>query len=124
MANAVSGFLTSHTWGFVNKIETLDFLDYLDEKEKLIMNGFIPYDFAPNASLLEMKMDVFEKNTHPLNLYADTFILFNPADKEFELFVASKRLEEIVEIEKRLSSQLMNNIAKKKWEVWALIWMS
>ncbi|HBA45424.1 TPA: hypothetical protein DEG21_01335 [Patescibacteria group bacterium] len=89
-------------------------MDYLDEKEKLIMNGFIPYDFAPNASLLEMKMDVFEKNTHPLNLYADTFILFNPADKEFELFVASKRLEEIVEIEKRLSSQLMNNIAKKK----------
>ena len=124
MSNTVSGFLTSHTWGFINRIEPLDYLEYLDEKEKLIMGGFVPYEISPSASLLEIKMDVFQKNTHPLNLYEDTFVLFNPADKEFELFVAAKRLEEIVEIEERLSSQLMNNIAKKKWEVGALIWMS
>lgn len=125
MANEVSGFLTSHTWWYINRIEPIDFLDYLNEKEKLIMSWFVPYETSPSASLLEMKMDIFEKNAHPLNLYADTFILFNPADKEFELFVAAKRLEEIVEIEKRLSIRLMNNIIKKKWwEVSALIWIS
>lgn len=124
MGNTVSGFLTSHTWGFIESIEPLDYLDYLDEKEKLIMNEFIPYETASSASLLEMKMDVFEKNTHPLKFYGDIFTLFNPDDKEFELFIAAKRLEEIVVIEKELSMRLMDNITKRKWEVGALLGMS
>ncbi|MCK9272004.1 hypothetical protein M0P65_00470 [Candidatus Gracilibacteria bacterium] len=128
MVNEVSGFLTSHTGGYINRIDTLNFQEYQEERSELEKIGFVIYDIAPNPSLLEIKMDVFEKNTSPFDYSNDTFftafILFNPVSKESELFVLAKRLGEIEDIEKELSTRLMDNIAKKKGEVGVLLGMS